>query len=119
MKAVAIVAVLAVLFVCSYLGVVLAWHAVRRIREAQWQRAKLRARWEEHTTVSPDCTADGVPIAEVAVRRVARHGHRSEVLETRPVAKVTAPDAFAPELIEAQALAWSRADTLNQLQGTL
>jgi hypothetical protein len=43
-------------------------------------------------------------------------GHRIEVLEVRPVTKVAAPDPFAPELIDAQAMAWARADTLNQLK---
>lgn len=85
-------------------------------QQRKWERAKRRAQWEEHTDASQDTTQDGTPIAEVTVRKVARMGHRCEVLETRPVTKVPAPDAFAPELIEAQALAWARADTLNQLK---
>ena len=113
-------AAIAVLFVVAWLIIwtiaALLWGIASKARAARWERAKRRAQWEEHTDASQDATQDGTPIAEVTVRKVARMGHRCEVLETRSVAKVPAPDAFAPELIEAQALAWARADTLNQLK---
>jgi heme/copper-type cytochrome/quinol oxidase subunit 2 len=115
-KAAAIVVLLVTVGLILWVIAALLWGMARRARAARWERAKRRAQWEEHTDASQDCTQDGTPIAEVTVRKVARMGSRCEVLETRPVTKVAAPDPFAPELIEAKALAWARADTLNQLK---
>jgi hypothetical protein len=115
-KAAAIVVVFVIVGLILWVIAALLWRYINGLGSARWERAKRRAQWEEHTDVSRESTQDGTPIAEVTVRKVARMGHRIEVLEVRPVTKVAAPDPFAPELIEAQALAWARADTLNQLK---
>jgi hypothetical protein len=115
-KAAAIVVLFVIVGLILWVIVALLWGIARRSRTARWERAKRRAWWEEYTDAGREFTQDGTPIAEVTVRKVARMGHRVEVLETRLVTKVAAPDPFAPELIEAKALAWARADTLNQLK---
>lgn len=115
-KAVAIVLLLALVGIAVLCAVLVILHVRDNVSAQRWARAKLRARWEEHTTMSRDCAEDGTPIAVVTVRLVARLGRRSEELDYVVIATVPVAEVNDPALLDARAKAMTAADVRNGIR---